>query len=127
MRGLFMVTLAFFAGLTLLTLLPQGVAMAGYDNTATSNTQLSRLDELSGSDAQLYRLPMPPEMESNTGYGSAQEMANMGYGNEEGTASNGQGSVEVSGSSRFAANQTQAHWYTVERETHWYPNGLGDM
>ena len=72
MRGLFMVTLAFFAGLTLLTLLPQGVAMAGYDNTATSNTQLSRLDELSGSEAQLYRLPMPPEMASNTGYGSAQ-------------------------------------------------------
>ena len=59
MRGLFMVTLAFFAGLTLLTLLPQGVAMAGYDNTATSNTQLSRLDELSGSEAQLYRLPTP--------------------------------------------------------------------
>jgi len=127
MRGLFMVTLAFFAGLTLLTLLPQGVAMAGYDNTATGNTQLSRLDELSGSEAQLHGLPVPPEMASNTGYGGGQETANKGYGNEQATASNGQGSVGVSGSFRFAANRTQAHWYTVERETHWYPNGLGDM
>jgi hypothetical protein len=122
-----MVTLVFFAGLTLLTLLPQGVAMAGYDNTATSNTQLSGLDELSGSEAQLYGLPTPPEMASNTGYASAQETANKGYGNEQGTASNGYGSEKASGSSMFAANQTQAHWYTVEKDAHWYPNGLGDM
>jgi len=127
MRGLFMAPLAFFAGLTLLTLLPQGVAMAGYDNTVTSSTQLSRLDELSGSEAQLHGLPMPPEMASNTSYGSAQETANKGYGNEQGTVSNAYGSEKASGSSMFAANSAERHWYTVEKDTHWYPNGLGDM
>ena len=124
MRGFFTVTLAFFAGLMLLTLLPQGVAVAGYDNTATSTTQLSRLDELSGSEAQPYGLPMPPEMVSNSSYGSAQDMANKGYSNERGTTSNGHGSEKVS---RLVANPAEVHWYVVERETHWYPNGLGDM
>jgi|SRR5208283_1684707 len=105
MKGLFMVTLALFAGLAVLTLLSGGVAMAGHDNTAIGSTQLSRLDELSGSEAQLYGLPMAPEMGSNGGHGSE----------------------KASGSSRFAANAAERHWYDVEKETHWYPNGLGDM
>ena len=127
MRRLFMVTLAFFAGLTLLTLLPQGVAMAAYDNTVSGNTQLSRLDELSGSEAQLYGLPTPPEMASKTGHGSAQKMPNNGYDREEATTSNGYNSEKTSGRGMFAANRAERHWYAVEKETHWYPNGLGDM
>ena len=127
MKGLFMVTLALFAGLAVLILLSGGVAMAGYDNTAIGSTQLSRLDELSGSEAQLYGLPMAPEMVSSSGHGSAQKMANNGYGNEQGTTSKSYGSEKASGSSTFAANAAERHWYNVEKETHWYPNGLGDM
>jgi len=127
MKGLFMVTLALFAGFTVLTLLSQGVAMAGYDNTAIGSTQLSRLDELSGSEAQLYGLPMAPEMVSSSGHGSGQRMANNGYENEQGATSKGYGSEKASGSSTFAANAAERHWYNVEKETHWYPNGLGDM
>lgn len=113
MKGPFVVTIAFLAGLALLTLLPQGVTMASYDNAASSPTQLSRLDELSGSEAQLYGLPTPPEMASNNGHGNTERTAHSGYGNEQGAA--------------FAANAAERHWYTIEKETHWYPNGLGDM